>query len=121
MRTYNGSSPRSDLDVLDYSNDRLKTIEKERSRMAQTFSSLDKADKFLPQVVRSGASQSPSAGRRQNTMIGSPYQKGVSQRIVNDYQDDLYEKEFDEVQTRLLHQTPENGSKMDYAQWQKKS
>jgi hypothetical protein len=37
-----------DLDVIDYKNDNHNTIEKERNRMAQTFTMPSKGDNFLP-------------------------------------------------------------------------
>ena len=89
--------------------------------MATTFSSVDAGDKFLPQVVSAAASQSPVARTalakhktNQNCLVYGPYEKEISQQIVNDYHEERYEKDYEECQQRLLTQVPTNGGGIDF-------
>lgn len=71
--------------------------------MATTFSSVDAGDKFLPQVVSTGASRSPAARTAlakhkttQRSLNFGPYEKEVSKQIVDDYHEGQYEKDYEE-------------------------
>ena len=115
------STPRTQLDVLDYERDNHLTIEKERRKMATTFSSVDAGDKFLPQVVNTAISSSPIARTalakhktNTNVLVYSPYEKDISQQIVNDYHEEQLSKDYEETQQRLVSQIPSNGGCVDY-------